>query len=81
MVKVFSGIGQVCVEEAFVLYLLLLVVGLFIAYACRGKDGFFAWLVTHFSGFLLVVVCVEGLSQKEQRRESGGYFGHSEAGL
>ncbi len=65
MEKLFTYLGQVCVERVFAVYLLLLLSGFLTAYLCRSKDGFVAWLVVETGGFLLVMFANETLSWRE----------------
>ena len=65
MEKLFTYLGQVCVERAFAVYLLLLLSGILTAYFCRSKDGFIAWLVVDTGGFLLVMFAKETFSWRE----------------
>lgn len=65
MEKLFTYLGQVCVERAFAVYLLLLLSGCVTAYFCRSKDGFFAWLVADTGVFLLVLFGSDALSWRE----------------
>lgn len=70
MEKLFTYLGQVCVERAFFVYLLLLLSGFVAAYFCRSKEGFVAWFVADLGGFLLVLFANEAVFW----REAGGFI-------